>query len=176
MSSIVLAGLSWHTPDNNTLFSELDLTFGLRRTGLVGRNGTGKTTLLRLIAGEMTPASGAINTPETLGFLRQNPEQNTRDTLADLFGVRDQLAILARADAGIATADEIADADWTQETRLDTALTDVGLCGLPHDIPLGSLSGGQRTRAGLAALMFSAPDALLLDEPTNHLDQPGQRF
>ena len=174
MPSIVIAGLNWHTPDNTPLFTDLDLTFGPRRTGLVGRNGTGKTTLLRLISGEIAPLSGVINAPETLGVLRQNPEQNTRDTLADLFGVCDQPAILARAETGIATTDDIAGADWTLETRLDKALTDIGLEGLPHDIPLLSLSGGQRTRAGFAALMFSAPNALLLDEPTNHLDQGGR--
>ncbi|WP_299867871.1 ABC-F family ATP-binding cassette domain-containing protein [uncultured Hoeflea sp.] len=174
MSSIVLAGLSWHTPDGTCLFDNLNLTFGPRRTGLVGRNGTGKTTLLRLIAGEIAPASGAVTLPGSIGYLRQNPEQQTGDTLADLFGVRDQLAILARAEAGDATAEDLADADWTLEARLKAALTSMGLDHLPLDAPLGSLSGGQRTCAGLAALLFTAPDALLLDEPTNHLDQKGR--
>lgn len=174
MSSIVIASLSWHTPDHTPFFDTLDLTFGPKRTGLVGRNGTGKTTLLRLIAGEIAPASGTISRPETIGFLRQNPEQQTYDTLADLFGVQDQLAILARAEAGSATTEDLADADWTLEVRLGTALTSMGLDHLPLDVPLGSLSGGQRTRAGLAALMFTAPDALLLDEPTNHLDHAGR--
>ena len=54
------------------------------------------------------------------------------------------------------------------------ALTNMGLDRLQLDAPLGSLSGGQRTRAGLAALMFAAPDVLLLDEPTNHLDRAGR--
>lgn len=175
MSSIVLAGLSWQPPNNTPLFTNLDLTFGRRRTGLVGRNGTGKTTLLRLIAGEMPPASGTINAPAKLGFLRQNPEQNTGDTLADLFGVRDQLGVLARAETGTATMADIEGADWTLEARLDAGLAGLGLAGLPNDTLLTALSGGQRTRAGLAALMFGAPDALLLDEPTNHLDQAGRR-
>lgn len=174
MSSIVLASLNWHTPDGTTLFDHLNLTFGPRRTGLVGRNGTGKTTLLRLIVGEIAPASGTITQPDTIGFLRQNPELQTADTLADLFDVRDQLAILARAEAGAATTEDLANADWTLEARLEGALTSLGLDHLPLDVPLGSLSGGQRTRASLAALMFTAPDALLLDEPTNHLDRAGR--
>ena len=174
MSSIILASLSWHTPDGTVLFNNLNLTFGPRRTGLVGRNGTGKTTLLRLIADEIVPASGSVTRPDSIGFLRQNPEQQTGDTLADLFGVRDQLAILAHAEAGAATAEDLIDADWMLEARLEAALTGMGLGHLPLNAPLGSLSGGQRTRAGLAALMFTAPDALILDEPTNHLDRAGR--
>ena len=170
MSSIVIAGLSWHTPDGTPLFHDLDLSFGPVRTGLVGRNGTGKTTLLRLIAGEIAPVSGAITRPPSVGFLRQNPEQRPDATLADLFGLRHHLAILARAARGEATAEELADADWTLEARLETALAGMGL-DQPPDARLGTLSGGQRTRAGLAALMFAEPDALLLDEPTNHLDR-----
>jgi ATPase subunit of ABC transporter with duplicated ATPase domains len=174
MSSIVLSSLVWHIPDGTCLFDNVDLTFGPKRTGLVGRNGTGKTSLLRLIAGEVVPVSGTITRSGSIGFLRQNPEHSTDDTLADLFGVQDQLSVLARAEAGAATADELMTADWTLEVRLQTALTDMGLVQLPMDVPIGALSGGQRTRAGLAALIFAAPDALVLDEPTNHLDQAGR--
>ncbi|MBY5935591.1 ATP-binding cassette domain-containing protein [Tateyamaria omphalii] len=173
MPSIILSGLCWNTPDATPLFTNLDLTFGPGRTGLVGRNGTGKTTLLRLIAGELEPAAGTISRPHTVGFLRQNPEERPDDTLADLFAVQAELALLARAERGKATADDLANADWMLETRLQTSLTAVGL-DLPIDTPLCKLSGGQRTRAGLAALMFKEPDALLLDEPTNHLDTHGR--
>ncbi len=175
MSSIILAGVSWHTPTATPLFADLDLTFGPRRTGLVGQNGAGKTTLLRMISGELTPASGTIHTPPRIGFLRQNPELTPRATLADLFQVNDQLAVLARAEAGLATAGDIAVADWTLESRLDAALSALGLGGVPLETPLNLLSGGQRTRAGLAALVFHAPDAMFLDEPTNHLDKAGRR-
>ena len=173
MSSIVLASLSWHTPDGTPLLADLDLAFGPGRTGLVGRNGTGKTTLLRLIAGELEPATGSVTRPPRVGFLRQNPEARSNDTLADLFGVRQQLAILEQAERGEASADDLVDADWTLEARLDAALAGVGL-DLPMDTALATMSGGQRTRAGLAALMFTEPDALLLDEPTNHLDRDGR--
>ncbi len=174
MSAIVIANLSWHTPNNTSLFDDLTLTFGPIRTGLVGRNGAGKTTLLRLIAGEIAPTTGKIVTPPSVGFLRQNPEQYPDGTLADLFGVRDQLALLDRAERGEATADDLANTDWTLEARLEAALSDMGL-DQPLDLPIRALSGGQRTRAGLAALMFAKPDVLLLDEPTNHLDRTGRR-
>lgn len=174
MSSIVLSSLVWHTPDGTCLIDNVDLAFGSKRTGVVGRNGTGKTTLLRLIAGEVVPVSGTITRSGSIGFLRQNPEQTTDETLADLFGMQDQLSVLARAEAGAATADDLMNADWTLEARLQNALTDVGLDPLPMDVPIGALSGGQRTRAGLAALMFAAPNVLVLDEPTNHLDRAGR--
>lgn len=174
MTSITLAGLSWRRPDNTSLFDSLDLTFGSRRTGLVGRNGAGKTTLLRLIAGEIAPASGTISAPETIGLLRQTPDRKPQETLADLFAVQEQFATLARAENGTATAEDIADVDWTLGARRTAALARMGLDALPLDTRLGALSGGQRTRAGLAALMLAAPDAVLLDEPTNHLDDAGR--
>ncbi|MEM8958507.1 MAG: ABC-F family ATP-binding cassette domain-containing protein [Pseudomonadota bacterium] len=173
MTSIVVAGLSWQTPSNAPLFTNLNLTFRPVRTGLVGRNGTGKTTLLRLIAGEIKAASGTISRPPSVGYLHQNPEHQVDATLADLFHAQDNLALLARAERGQATANDLADVDWTLEARLGTALSRMDL-DAPLDTRLSSLSGGQRTRASLAALMFAEPDALLLDEPTNHLDSDGR--
>ena len=175
MSSIVIASLNWQTPNNTSLFTDLNLTFGPSRTGLVGRNGTGKTTLLRLIAGEITATSGTIAKPASVGFLRQNPEQNKTATIADLFGVRDQLSLLRRMETGEATEEDFAVADWSLEARMETALLSMGL-DAPSDVKLSTLSGGQRTRAALAALIFQQPDAVLLDEPTNHLDRSGRAY
>ncbi|WP_424964526.1 ABC-F family ATP-binding cassette domain-containing protein [Dinoroseobacter sp. S375] len=174
MSTISIAGLGWHTPNSEPLYSDLTLTFGPVRTGLVGRNGTGKTTLLRLIAGELTPDQGSIAAPPAIGFLRQTPERMEGANFADLFGMADQLASLRRAEAGEATAEDLATADWTLEARLQSALGRLGL-DQPLETRLDRLSGGQRTRASLAALLFAKPDALLLDEPTNHLDRAGRQ-
>lgn len=179
MSTFSVADLSWHTPDGDPLFTSLTLSFGRQRTGLVGRNGTGKTTLLRLLAGTLTPDAGAIRRPPSIGVLHQNPniipELDPAATIADLFGVADQLTLLERADRGVATAEDLAIADWTLEARLLAALHRLGLHHAP-ETPLTALSGGQRTRANLAALMFADHDALLLDEPTNHLDQEGRQY
>ena len=174
MSSISIAGLSWRTPDHQILFNNLNLIFGPFRTGLIGRNGTGKTTLLRLINGEMSPTSGAIVKPRSVGFLRQNPDQRKDGILADLFGATEQLILLRRAERGEATSDDLARADWTLTARLESALAAVHL-EVELNASLASLSGGQRTRADLAALIFAGHDALLLDEPTNHLDRAGRR-
>ncbi|SMF19944.1 ATPase components of ABC transporters with duplicated ATPase domains [Xaviernesmea oryzae] len=173
-ASIALSDLSWSTPDGRTLFSNLDLSFGPERAGLVGRNGVGKTMLLRIITGELSPTSGTVSVSGTVGVLRQSVQVAADETIADLFGAREALGLLARAERGKATGDELSFADWTLETRMAEALARAGLAA-DAETPLATLSGGQRTRAGLAALIFAEPDFLILDEPTNNLDRGGRR-
>jgi ATPase subunit of ABC transporter with duplicated ATPase domains len=172
-ASIVLSHLSLSAPDGRTLVSNIDLSFGPERVGLVGRNGVGKTTLLAVMAGERLPAAGTVSIRGTVGVFRQTVQVAPHETIADLFGARQALAILHRAERGEATTDELAAADWTLETRLAAALVHVGL-DAAAETRLSALSGGQRTRAGLAALVFAKPDFLLLDEPTNNLDREGR--
>ncbi|GLK83471.1 ABC-F family ATP-binding cassette domain-containing protein [Ancylobacter defluvii] len=173
MATIRLTDLSYATPDGRPLFSSLDLVLGTERVGLVGRNGVGKSTLLQLIAGERTPLAGHVGVIGTVSFLKQAAQLDPRETIADLFGVSTALAALRRATAGMATADELIDIDWTLEERLAAALGRVGL-QIDADTPLAQLSGGQATRARLAAAIFPEPDFLLLDEPTNNLDRSGR--
>lgn len=173
-ATIALSNLHYTTPDAQPLFTGLDLGFAAERTGLVGRNGVGKTTLLRLIAGEIEPRAGGVRVAGTLAMLRQSVQPPPGARVADLFAVTDALALLARAEAGAATADELADADWTLESRIEVALARVGLAATP-DTALARLSGGQRTRAALAAAILAEPDFLLLDEPTNNLDRDGRQ-
>ena len=173
-ASIVLDGLAWAPPGGSLLFSDLDLSFGPERTGLVGRNGVGKTTLLRLIDGSLTPQAGRITAPGRIAVLRQTVQVDPQETLIDLFDAREALAVLARAEAGAADADDLARADWTLEARIQAALARLRL-DAPLDTPLAALSGGQRTRSGLAALLFAEPDWLILDEPTNNLDREGRQ-
>lgn len=172
-ASISLAGLTWSTPDGRTLFSNLELSFTTGRTGLVGRNGVGKTTLLKLISGALTPHSGRVSVDGTLGILRQAVQVTPDETVADLLGVAGALSLLRRAENGQASVDELAAADWTVEARIASALGRVGLEAQP-ETSLAALSGGQRTRAGLAALILAEPDFILLDEPTNNLDRDGR--
>jgi ATPase subunit of ABC transporter with duplicated ATPase domains len=173
-AAIVLTNLGWSLPDGRTLFSGLDLAFGPERTGLVGRNGVGKTTLLKLISGELSPGAGQVAVRGKLAVLRQIVRPAEAETVADLFGVTDALAVLVRAETGQASEDDLAAADWTLEARMAGALADLGLAVEPQTW-LAALSGGQRTRAALAALVFAAPDVLILDEPTNNLDRDGRR-
>ena len=172
-ASITLSDLTWSTPDGRPLFSNLDLSFGAERTGLVGRNGVGKSTILRLITGVLQPQSGTVSVEGRIGLLRQSVQVEAEETVADLFDIAEPLAVLARAERGEASAEDLAVADWTLETRLAAALADIGLAAAP-ETRLVALSGGQRTRAALAALVFAEPDMLLLDEPTNNLDRSGR--
>ncbi|MBN9015331.1 MAG: ABC-F family ATP-binding cassette domain-containing protein [Rhizobiales bacterium] len=172
-ASITLSKCSWSTPDGRALFSDLELTFGVGRAGLVGRNGIGKTTLLKLISGELRSHTGSITVNGTLGILRQTIQATPGEAIANLFGITDALALLRRAENGEACAEELADADWTLEARVASALTRLGLDAAP-ETHLATLSGGQSTRARLAALIFAEPDFLLLDEPTNNLDREGR--
>jgi ATPase subunit of ABC transporter with duplicated ATPase domains len=173
-ASISVSHLAWSAPDGHAVLDDLTLDFGKERAGLVGRNGVGKSTLLRLLTRELEPSRGSVRVQGTIGTLRQIVQLTPQETLADLLGITDGLALLHRAEAGVATVDELADADWTLEARAEEALAQVGL-DMPLDAPLVRLSGGQRTRAALAGAIFTAPDFLLLDEPTNNLDRDGRQ-
>lgn len=173
-ASISLFNLSWSTPDSTPLLVDLNLTFGPERTGLVGRNGTGKTTLLRLISGDLQPTQGKVRVTGSVAMMRQGAVADPDETLADLFGVTERLRLLDRAEAGLADGAELSEADWTLPAWIESALLG---CGLSVDLrtPLIALSGGQRSRAALAASVLVQPDFLLLDEPTNNLDRAGRR-
>lgn len=167
---ITLDSLSYSTPDGRSLFDNLTLSFGAERTGLVGRNGVGKSTLTQLILGELPPSAGAVTVCGRLGVLRQALRPPPRASVADLMGVAGPLARLARIEAGAGAEDDFAEADWMLEARLAAALAEVGLAGLDLARPAASLSGGQVTRASLAGVIAAEPDLLILDEPTNNLD------
>ncbi|NEX94088.1 ATP-binding cassette domain-containing protein, partial [Caulobacter sp. 17J65-9] len=158
------------TPDGRTLFDNLSLAFGPERIGVVGRNGSGKTTLLRLLAGEATPASGAVSFGGRVGVLRQSLPLAPGDTVADALGVAEGLARLDLIEQGCACEADFEAADWLLPSRLETALAEAGLGAIGLDREAATLSGGERTRVALAALLVDEPDLILLDEPTNNLD------
>ena len=173
MPSIQLKALTAATPDGRELFSNLDLTFGPHRTGLVGRNGTGKTTLLRIVMGEVVPKAGSVQIDGRIGVLRQTVTAG-HERVAEALGIAGDLARLARIEDGSGTPEDFESADWTLEARIAQSLAAVGLPALDLARPVATLSGGQRTRLSLAALLLDAPDVLLLDEPTNNLDADGR--
>ncbi|ACM31163.1 ABC-F family ATP-binding cassette domain-containing protein [Rhizobium rhizogenes] len=172
LSSVIMSNVTWSATDE-ALLKDINLTFGAERTGLVGRNGVGKSSLLKLICGELLPHSGTVLVNGSVGFLRQIVQIESQLTVADLFGVASALATLNRIERGDANDDDFALADWTLESRIASSLADLKL-DVAMNTPLVSLSGGQRTRAALAALIFDKPSFVLLDEPTNNLDGEGR--
>lgn len=167
---VTLNGVAARTPDGRGLFDNLTLAFGRERTAVVGRNGVGKTTLLRLVAGLSEPAEGSVTRVGSVGWLAQAQTPADDEAIADTLGVAGSLAILHRVLAGDGSLDDMAEADWTLEERMRTALADVGLADLAPNRRTADLSGGEQTRLRLAGLKLAAPDLLVLDEPTNHLD------
>ncbi|MGN6100283.1 MAG: ABC-F family ATP-binding cassette domain-containing protein [Devosia sp.] len=173
-ASISFHDLSYRTPDGRALFDHLNIAFGPGRSGLVGRNGSGKTTLLRLIKRELTPAGGTIEVVGRVGLLRQSVQPDCDASIAAFMGIDAEIARLDRLGRGAGSLEDAEAADWTLPSRLAAALDELGLSGLDPGRPIGTLSGGQRTRLALAALILSAPDMILLDEPTNNLDGDGR--
>ncbi len=173
----------------------LSVTAG-ERIGLIGENGAGKSTLLHVAAGLLVPDTGTVHRPARTRLLRQElglPATTTlgqvvEQAVAEVRALEHRLGELATAIAAApgdtATADAydavLRDAEreglWTLDARVETVLAGLGLGRLPRSRPLGELSGGQRRRLAIAALLLSRPTALLLDEPTNHLDDDAAGF
>ncbi len=174
---LVADGLAWRTPDNRTVFANVSLTLGREKTALVGVNGAGKTTLARILAGELSPSAGLVRRAGTVAYLPQDLAALAGQTVAGVLGVEGKLAALHRLTAGAGRPGdlELLDDDWAVEERVAAELHRVGLDHLGLERGMATLSGGEATRAALAALLLSRPDLLVLDEPTNNLDEPSRQ-
>jgi ATP-binding cassette subfamily F protein 3 len=166
-----------------------DVTFNLNageRVGLIGPNGCGKTTLLRILAGAELPDSGTVThaRPDLrIGYLAQgfelDPDLSLAEALARAPRLEEQVvqlaaALAARPDDGLLQEryDEILGQLAAVHGPPEAVLLPLGLADLPPEGRIGELSGGQKTRLMLARLLLEDPNLLLLDEPTNHLDIP----
>lgn len=172
------------------------------RLGLIGENGVGKSTLLRIMGGAEDPNVGRVVRPARTGLLWQEVQYLPSDTVNDLIegglaGLRaierelDDAAEALSRDATSAhpvgakrvngryaralAAAEAADV-WNVEARRDELIAGLGISGIPLDRRLDEISGGQRSRFALTSLLLGRPVALLLDEPTNHLDDNATDF
>lgn len=173
---IIIRDLEHCLPDGRVLFSKVNLTLGTERTGIVGRNGIGKTTLFRLISGEETPRQGTITVNGRLGFLRQNPVFSNDDTVASFLNVEDILAALNELDHGSqdpSTIERIGNS-WNLREKMTLLLEKVGLSSQYLPRTLKTLSGGEKMRVLWLQVLLAKPDFLLLDEPTNNLDSTGR--
>ncbi|MFF4219141.1 ribosomal protection-like ABC-F family protein [Streptomyces nondiastaticus] len=171
-ASVVCSNLSFAWPDDTPVFQDLSFALASGRTGLVAPNGTGKSTLLKLISGDLRPRTGSVSVAGTLGYLPQSLPLTGDLTVAEVLGIATIIRAIDAVESG--DVDEkhfttIGD-DWDIEERTRAQLDRLGLAGLALDRTLSTLSGGQVITLGLAAQLLKQPDVLLLDEPTNNLD------
>jgi len=168
------------------------------RVGLIGKNGAGKTTMLKLILGLEGPTSGVVDVDEgvRIGYFSQfsqlDGEPSVTEVLDGVFAdihtleealLEVEVAMEASPDSPtmerlILQHAEVLEAlerrgGWTYENRIDTVLTRLGFGASYRTCPIDALSGGWRNRAALAKILLEAPDVLLMDEPTNFLDVEG---
>lgn len=193
-SHVRVDGISKSYADSRVL-TDLSLVIAPNdRLGLIGENGEGKSTLLRILAGADEPDSGSIVTPARTGLLQQEvpfgPVTTIRELIeAALAPVRAIGVALEAAAADLAfgapdAADRydrvLAEAErvdlWSIDARRDEVLAGLGVGTLPRERTLGEVSGGQRSRLALAVLLLHRPEFVLLDEPTNHLDDDAAQF
>lgn len=162
-----------------------DVTFGINqgdKIGLIAKNGTGKTTLLRIIAGLESPDSGTVTFRSDLrvGYLDQTPAFDPEMTVLDACMVPDtpSAIIVAEYEKALLEGDQSrieksmqkmeAAGAWNYDERLRQLLTRFHITDM--NARMGTLSGGQQKRVALARILLENPDMIILDEPTNHLD------
>ncbi|RYG43327.1 ABC-F family ATP-binding cassette domain-containing protein, partial [bacterium] len=162
------------------------------KVALVGRNGTGKTTLLRIITGSYEPDGGSVQIARgaRIGYLRQDMPVSAGRTVREEAqqGVAEQLLVKAHLDSlerrleeGAPSQEDLEEyatlherfmesGGYSAHRDVDSVLLKMGFEPDEMEKPTGSLSGGEKTRLALARLLLEEPDLLILDEPTNHLD------
>ena len=182
---VSIAHLHFAHPTQPPLFADLSAVFSAPLTGLIGDNGCGKTTLMRLILGDLTPDSGSVVAPERMAHLPQDLGLGSDQTLAELCGISEILQALQAVESGEYSPElyETIGDNWDIEERILAALATYGFTPaalVDRDNPeavralfarqMHSFSGGEAVIAALTALLYSDPEFILLDEPTNNLD------
>lgn len=164
-------------PDGRLLFSDLSESFDGRRTGLVGRNGAGKSVLARILAGRYEPTHGRCTRNDAVYYLAQRAADDGEMTVAELAGVGEALSALARIESGSSEQrdfDAVGDR-WDIRQRLRDLLDAEGLAHVDEAGRARMLSGGEAMRVALLGARLHDAGYLILDEPSNHLDGQGRR-
>lgn len=176
--SISLRHVTVTLPDGRTLLHDLNEAFQRERTGLLGRNGTGKSVLARALVGLFKPDVGRITRHGTVAYVPQEIVPEKGATVADVAGLTPILDALDRMEEGEPRPSDfdLLDGRWNIRSSLEQALTESGLARLRPQGLAGSLSGGELTRVALIGAFLSEAEGLVLDEPTNHLDRTARQW
>ena len=176
--SFILHQITCQFPTGDILFGPLNLTLESSVCALVGRNGSGKTRLLRLLAGLDEPAAGHIERFGSHFYVAQQHAISPQTTVAELLGYDAIFAARKRIDSGDYQPGDLdaLDGHWDVAERLSEAFINAQLPPFDPDKPAAELSGGERIRALLCGAFTADADFLLLDEPTNHLDRQGRAW
>lgn len=178
MNIIHAKQISFTFPNGRQLFNRLNLSLGSEKSGLVGNNGIGKSTLLRLLAGNTQPTSGVVNISGIIGYLSQLfifPDNTTVSDALDMTQKLEAFDRITRGDHNDLDL-EILGSDWNIIERIQKQLHSIGLKDIPLDRDIKTLSGGEITRVMLAKILLQNPDYLILDEPTNNLDHHSRQI
>lgn len=176
--SIIIRDLSYVHSDKEVLFQHLNLIINPGdKIALTGNNGCGKSTLMRIIAGDLSATTGTVSHPEHLYYVPQHFGQYDDRTIAQALRIDGKLKALHAILNGDVSEKHFTtlNDDWNIEERAQAALSAWGMDGIPLSRLMGGLSGGEKTRIFLAGMELHSPVAILLDEPTNHLDATGRQ-
>lgn len=172
-----LQNISYTHPNKDILFENISLTVNkLEKIALIGNNGTGKSTLLKLIAGELQSMEGVMEVGAQPYYIPQVFGQYNHLTIARALGVEEKLRALKEILSGGVTEENylLLNDDWTIEERCSEALKYWQLDEPDLSQKMDTLSGGQKTKVFLAGISIHQPELVLLDEPSNHLDNAGR--
>ncbi len=176
---LILQNISYTHPNKDILFSDIQLAVNNHdKIALIGNNGTGKSTLLKIIAKVLQPTTGQVTVMGDSYFVPQIFGQYNHLSIAQSLGIEDKLNALKQILAGN-TSDEnfhTLNDDWTIEERCHEALHHWQLNDLDLSQTMDTLSGGQKTKVFLAGISIHQPELILLDEPSNHLDTASRQL
>jgi len=176
---LILQNITYTHPNKDVLFSDINLTVNnLEKTALIGNNGVGKSTLLKIIAGELQPLSGQLNIATEPYYVPQIFGQFNHLTIAQALRIEDKLNALKEILNGNTSEENfnLLNDDWTIEDRCTEALKYWQLDNLDLSQKMETLSGGQKTKVFLAGISIHEHKLVLLDEPSNHLDISGRQL
>lgn len=176
---LILQNISFTYPGKGLLFSSINLTVNHHhKIALIGNNGTGKSTLLKIMAGELLPSGGQIIRNAEPYFVPQVFGQFNHLTIAQALGIEVKLNALKEILNGNTSEKNFSllNDDWTIENRCKEALHYWQLDHLDLSQKMERLSGGQKTKVFLAGILIHQPELVLLDEPSNHLDLSGRQL